>query len=147
MVSNNLALALCEQEDDAKKDRARQYAEDNLRQSQQTNMAPEAASTYGRVLYKLHNLDAAEQALRLAAQSGYLSPDTEFYMAQVLYDRAKASLEGGHKDEAKARLTEARNRLDNALKNTRPFAMKPDAQQMLEKVDKELAKDTPKAGN
>ena len=126
-ASNNLALALCEQNDDAKKDRALQYAEDNVRL---TNRSAQSLSTYGWVLYRLGRKDAAEQALRAAAQAGPLNLDLAYYLAQVLSDR-------DHKDEAKSLL-------DAALKNHGPFSMRPEAQQLLDKLNKEPKAKEPK---
>ncbi len=60
-ASNNLALALIEQKDEAKRDRALQYAEANV---QQYPKWAEGYSTYGWVLYKLGRLDEAEKALQ-----------------------------------------------------------------------------------
>ena len=83
-ASNNLALVLCEQSDDAKKDRALQYADENVRLS---NRSPQSLSTYGWVLYRLGRRDAAEQVLTSVAQAGPMSPDLAYYLAQVYYDR------------------------------------------------------------
>ena len=48
-ATNNLALVLIEQKDEAKKRRALEYAQNNV---QQNPKSAEAASTYGWVLYK-----------------------------------------------------------------------------------------------
>ena len=99
-ASNNLALVLCEQNDDAKKDRALQYAEDNVRLS---NRSPQSLSTYGWVLYRLGRRDAAEQVLTSVAQAGPMSPDLAYYLAQVYSERD--------------RKTDAKNLLEAALKS------------------------------
>ncbi len=118
-ASNNLALALCEQDDEAKKNRALEYAQVNARQYPKQ---AEAASTYGWILYKLGRIDDAERALRAAAARGSLSPDTAYYIARVSADR-------GRKDEAK-RL------LEQALKTKRLFSQRVDAEALLKELNK-----------
>ena len=63
-ASNNLALALIEQNDDAKKKRALDYAVNNV---QQFPRLSEAYSTYGWIQFKLGKIDEAEKALRYGA--------------------------------------------------------------------------------
>jgi Tfp pilus assembly protein PilF len=137
-ATNNLALALCEQKDDAKLRKALEYASTNF-QSNQKN--PEAASTLGWVWYKNKDLDKAQQALQIAIQSGNLSADTAYYVAQVLFDRSQLTNDKTQKDQAKSFL-------EAAVKNTRPFSMRPEAQILLDKLNKDApAKkdgDTPK---
>jgi len=116
-ASNNLALALVEQNDESKKRRALEYAQSNARQYPRV---VEAGSTYGWVLYKLDRLDEAERVLRQTATSGNLSADTAYYIAQVSADR-------GRKEEAK-------QLLESALKSKRPFSKREEAQALLKKV-------------
>jgi tetratricopeptide (TPR) repeat protein len=130
-ASNSLALALCEQKDErsgkpdpAKLNRALEYANANY---QANSRNPETAATLGWVLYRAGNLDRAEQALRQAASSGNLSPDTAYYLAQVSYDRANK----GSQEVAKSIL-------EVALK-TPSFAMRPEAQALLDKIKAELS--------
>jgi len=125
-ASNNLALALCEQviessgkPDPVKVNRALEYANGNYQASPRN---PETASTLGWVLYKAGYRDRAEGALRLAASSGNLSPDTAYYLAQVSYD-------GGNKELA-------RNLLEAAVK-TVSFSMRPEAQRLADKIKAE----------
>ena len=90
-ASNNLALALVEQGDDAKKQRALEYAQINARLYQKQ---AEPFSTLGWIFYQMGKVDEAERALRAAAgNSRRLSPDTAYYIARVSADR-------GRKDEA-----------------------------------------------
>jgi Tfp pilus assembly protein PilF len=117
-ASNNLALALIEQKEPEKKDRALQYAEANVRQYPK---AAEVYSTYGWILYKLNRLDDAETALRNAISGGTINPETAYYMGRVLADR------GG-------RDADARQWLDGALKTAAPFRQREDAQELLEKL-------------
>jgi tetratricopeptide (TPR) repeat protein len=118
-ASNNLALALCELKDEAKLRRALEYATTNARQYPKET---EAASTYGWVLYKAGQIDAAEQALRQAASSGNISSDTAYYLAQVSVDRK--------------RIDDAKQLLKAALNNQRPFSKRQEAQALLDKIGK-----------
>jgi tetratricopeptide (TPR) repeat protein len=88
-ISNNLALALAEQDGKGKKERALEIAETNIKKYPRS---PNAASTYGWVLYRLGRVDDAEKALRNAV-NGSISVDTAYYVARVMVDQ-------GHKDEA-----------------------------------------------
>ncbi len=118
-ASNNLALALAEQDDEAKKRRALEYAQVNYRLNPNPRPA-EAASTLGWVLYRLGRLDEAEAALAQAARAGNLSADTAYYIARVQVDR-------GQKDQA-------RQLLEQALKTTRPFLLRKEAETLLESL-------------
>ena len=90
-ASNNLALALAEQDDESKKQRALGLADDNV---QKYPRHGEARSTYGWVLYKLGRLDEAEKALQAVVTGGSYTADTAYYYACVLAGR-------GHEAEAK----------------------------------------------
>jgi len=113
-ATNNLALALCEQDDDTKKRKAVEYATNNARMYPK---ASEAASTYGWVLYKAGRVQEADNVLRQLARSGRISQDTAYFIARV-------AAEMGRKDEAKALL-------QNALKSTRPFSKQREAKALL----------------
>jgi len=121
-ASNNLALALIEQNNEEKKQRALDYAENNARQYGKSNQASEAFATYGWVLYKLDRLDDAEKALRAATHSGTYSADTAYYMSRLLAKR-------GHDKEAI-------QLLENAIKTTAPFQNRDDAKKMAEELKK-----------
>jgi tetratricopeptide (TPR) repeat protein len=122
-ATNNLALALAEQNSDEKKLRALDYAESNAKQYQKTNQASEAFSTYGWVLYKLEKYDDAEKALRAAVSGGSFTPDTAYYLARVMEKR------GGHTKDVI-------NLLENALKIPGPFAYRDDAKALLNEMKK-----------
>jgi Tfp pilus assembly protein PilF len=137
-ASNNLALALCEMKtadgkpDQPKLNRALEYANANYTAKPRD---PETASTLGWVLYKAGYKERAEGALRLAASSGNLAPDTAYYLAQVAYD-------GGSKENKEL----AKNLLEAALKTT-SFSMRPESEALLAKIKaeppaKEKAKDS-----
>lgn len=116
-ASNNLALALIEQDDDQKRRRALEYATANARQNPR---ATEALSTYGWVQYKLGNVDEADRVLQGAAGTGTLSPDTAYYLAVV-------SAEKGRKEQAV-------QLLNAALNTTQPFSQRQEAQVLLDQL-------------
>jgi cellulose synthase operon protein C len=118
-TSNNLALALIEQNDEAKGKRAVEYAAANAKKYPQS---ASAASTYGWALYKTGKLDEAEKALRTAAALGPRSVDTAYYTARVWVDR-------GRKDEA-------RQMLETALKQTGLSMCRQEAVELLEQLKK-----------
>ncbi len=118
--SNNLALALAEQSDETKKQRAAQYAENNARQYPKQ---AEALSTYGWVLYKIGRVEDADNTLRQALlASPQQDPDTVYYASKVASERG--------------RVEEATKWLEAALKSTTPFTKRADAQALLEQLKK-----------
>ncbi|MFZ5833085.1 MAG: tetratricopeptide repeat protein [Planctomycetota bacterium] len=119
-AANNLAIALAEQNDPAKLRRALETARKNAAAFDNTASAPEAASTLGWVLYKSGRLDEAEQALRVAAASGNIQPDTAYYIARVSADR-------GRKEDA-IRLLSA------SLESKTPFSMRQEAEALLKEL-------------
>ena len=122
-ATNNLALALAEQNSEEKKLRALEYAEDNVKKYQKTNQASDVWSTYGWVLYKLEKYDDAEKALRNAISGGRFGPDTAYYLARVLNNR------GGHNKDAITLL-------QKALAVPGPFAYREDAKALLTELQK-----------
>ncbi len=130
-AKNNLALALAEQDDDAKRQRARAYADEN---SKLYPKSAEAASTYGRVLYRLGDLRNADIMLRQAASLGRVSEDTAYYMAQLYADTAKRLQEAGNAEQA-TRLTEqAKQLLEGTLSSPRPFSMRTEAERLKQEL-------------
>ncbi len=116
-ASNNLALALIEQDDEQKRRRALEYATANARQNPR---ATEALSTYGWVQYKLGNIDEADRVLQAAAGTGSLSPDTAYYLAVV-------AAQQGRKEQAI-------QLLNAALNTTQPFSQRQEAQVLLDQL-------------
>ncbi len=108
------------------KAKARDYAEDIVRKFPKS---AEAASTYGWGLYRLGRLPEADLAMRHAAElsRGALTPDTAYYMAQIAYDLGK-------KDDAK-------QLLKLILSGDRPFSMRPEAEKLKSKIDREESND------
>jgi tetratricopeptide (TPR) repeat protein len=124
-ASNNLALALIEQDDDSKRRRALEYAEENVQKlpkSASVASSASAASTYGWVLYKLGRLDDAEKALRTAASLERMSVDTAYYTARVAIDRGRKA--------------EAKEVLEGALKNTGLSMFRQEAEELLKQLKK-----------
>jgi tetratricopeptide (TPR) repeat protein len=121
---NNLALALCEQDDTAKKNRAVEYARQNAQAAQQNaQLATHALSTYGWVLFRAGNTRDADNVLKqlIQGRGGQgISPDTWYYYARVAFEL-------GRKDEAK-------RVLENILKIKRPFSRRADAEALLQQI-------------
>jgi tetratricopeptide (TPR) repeat protein len=115
-ATNNLALALVEQKDDSKKQRALKMAETNLKRY---SKSADALSTYGWVLYKMGKPDA-DQYLREAFRLSGGAPDTAYYLAQIFRDHNQ--------------LPQAKELLEAALKAPGPFAMRQQAQALLEQL-------------
>ena len=122
---NNLALSLCEQPDEAKKTKALAYAKENV---QMNSKRSEAFSTLAWVLYRLGKVQDADRAIQqaISLSGGNLSNDSYFYLAQIGYDSDR-------KDQAKAILKAV-------LESTRPFSMKPEAQELAKKIKEEEKK-------
>lgn len=117
VASNNLALALIEQEDASKKQRALEYAEANIQKHPQL---VDAVSTYGLVLYKLGRLDDAERVLSEIASNEDLDLDTAYIIACVFVDRERKK--------------EARKLLENMLKRTTPCMYREEAEELLNRL-------------
>ena len=74
----------------------------------------------------MNKLSEADYYLKQAVSGGSSSPDTAYYLAQVSYD-------SGRKDDAK-------QLLDMVMRTERPFYMRQEARDLLEKLNKEPAK-------
>lgn len=118
MAMNNLALALCEQDDDAKKKVALEYARIN------GTLNPndiEAYSTLGRVLFRQGNLTEADNVFRKVLTAGRpLSPDTVYYIASLYAQTDR-------KEDAKKWLGEA-------VKKEGLFSQRKNAEQLLKEL-------------
>ncbi len=120
VARNNMALALCEQDDAVKKQRALDYALGNYNANKNN---PDALSTLGWVYFRLGKFDQARLAIEGAvkATNGNISnADTATYLAYILYHI-------GQKYQAK-------EILESVLKSKKSFSMRPEAQQLYEKV-------------
>jgi len=116
-AKNNLALALAEQDDPTKKQRAVAFAQENARLFSQR---PEAVSTYGWALYQAGRVEEADRVMQQLLRSGNFNADTAYYMAQIAADQ-------GREDQAK-------QLLQAALSKARVFSRKPDAEALLKKL-------------
>jgi tetratricopeptide (TPR) repeat protein len=116
---NNLALALIGQKGEAKHNRALELAETNVRQFPQS---PEAASTYGYVLYRLGRLKDAEKALKPAASLVNSDADTAYIIACVAADSGRKA--------------EAVPLLELALKSTKPAMYRQETKALLGRLKK-----------
>jgi len=113
-AKNNLALALAEQDDDAKKRSALAYAKENAQLFPQRT---EAVSTYGWVLYQAGQVAEADRIMQQLLRSGNFTADTAYYIARIAVDQ-------GRKDQAK-------QLLEAALGKAKLFSRKPDAEALL----------------
>ena len=116
---NNLALALVEQDDPAKKQRALDCSEANLGDNEDN---PTALSTLGWVHFRRNDFDKAWLFLDRAmkATGGIMDPDTATYAAHILHHRQRD--------------WEAMGILWDILEDDAPFSMRPEAQGLYEKV-------------
>jgi Tfp pilus assembly protein PilF len=96
-VINQLALLLIEQPEQAKRERALQFAGISSTLSSQN---ADAQMTLAWVFYQLERVGDAEVSLRNALQLGNLSPDSRFLIAKILVDQRK-------EDQAKQVLQDA----------------------------------------
>ncbi|MEX2309538.1 MAG: tetratricopeptide repeat protein [Pirellulales bacterium] len=119
---NQLALLLIEQGDQAKRQRALEFAGISSRLN---NESADAQVTLAWVLYQLGRAAEAEQALRNGLQLGSLSPDSSFLVAKVLVDQNRADA--------------AKQILKGALDTETPgiFVNRQEAQALLETLEKE----------
>lgn len=132
-ATNNLALALIEQDSVTKQRKAVDLAEDNVREyGRRSGAADEAYSTYGWVLYKIGELDKAIQALNRSLQlNNNPSPDTLYYLSQAAYDKAEVETDS---DRQKTLYEQSKKLVDKALEVTRPFSMKKETEALLKKL-------------
>jgi tetratricopeptide (TPR) repeat protein len=119
---NGLALALCEQNDTKKLQRAFEYAGDNVNKNQQNT---EYLGTLGWVFFKAKRFEDAKQALQRSIVSGQTSPTNAYYLANL--ERQTGSEKS--KEEAKRLINEA-------LKSPTPFAKRREAVKLLEELKK-----------
>jgi tetratricopeptide (TPR) repeat protein len=116
-ATNNLALALVEQDDEGKNRKALEYATANVRARPRNT---EAASTYGWVLYKMGQLKEANTILQKVMSVGNPSPDSMYFFARVLLDQDR-------KEDAK-------KLLDFAVKSKQPFSKRRQAKKLVKEL-------------
>jgi tetratricopeptide (TPR) repeat protein len=120
-VTNQLALLLVDQPDDAKRQRAVEFAKINATLRPES---PEANTTLAWVLYQTGNNRDAGTALQKALQSGNLGPDSSYLVAKMLSDQNQA-------DAAKQFLTRA---LDPTMSGGGLFIMHDEAEALKTKI-------------
>jgi predicted Zn-dependent protease len=116
-VRDQLALVLAEQDDEAKRRRALELAERNVREQPND---PRAMATLGTVYYRLHRLDEAEKVLQAVVEAGRGSSDAAYTLARVRADR-------GHPEGAP-------ELLKTALAAPGLFVCRTEAQQWLDRL-------------
>jgi cytochrome c-type biogenesis protein CcmH/NrfG len=119
-VTNQLALLLIDQPDQAKRDRAVQFAEISARLN---NQSADALMTLAWVYYQLGRVGEANAALQNAQQMGNISPDSSYLFAKMLVDQKRA-------DPAKLLLRDA---LDEKYQGI--FINRQEAQALLETLN------------
>jgi tetratricopeptide (TPR) repeat protein len=120
IARNNLALALVEQDDQAKKQRALEYAEANVRDHKHD---ADAFSTLAWVRFRRNEFDDAQAAIEQSLKAnggGVNNADTATYQAHILHQQGKKQ--------------EASNILNRILISDRPFSMRPEAKKLYEKL-------------
>ena len=123
MAANQLALVLADQTDEAKRRRALELAESNVKQF---NNNTEVAATLGWIYLQNNRLEDATRVLKAVIGSGRVSPDTAYFMA-VLSERS-----GNAEDAVKA--------LRPAVEAKGPFAYRKEAESLLAKLEGQGAK-------
>lgn len=113
-ASDQLALVLIGQSDDAKRRRALELAETNARQYPND---PAAISTLGWVYYKHNRVADAARVFQQLSRVMRVSGDSAFYMANI--------------SKQLKRNDEARQLLEIALSSSAPFVHRADAEKML----------------
>lgn len=103
-ASDQLALVLIEDVDEAKRVRAWQLADANLKQSPNR---PQALATAGWIQLRLGDLANAERLLQQSLQSGPPLPSTRYYISRLLATRGRQA--------------EAENLLKQALDDSTPW--------------------------
>jgi Tfp pilus assembly protein PilF len=119
-VINQLALLLIDQPDQAKRERAMQFAQIS---AQLNNQSADALMTLAWVYYQLGRVGEANAALQSAQQLGNISPDGSYLFAKMLVDQKRP-------DPAKLLLQDA---LDE--KNQGIFVNRQEAQALLETLN------------
>jgi len=117
------------QNSQAKKDQARQYAEDNVRRTTQGNQfSPEVFATYAWVLYKTGDKDKAGPILdKVIASTRQITPDMAYYVGKMLQDAGK--------------IDDAIKFLEPAVNSTAPFAQREASKQLLADLKAQKEKD------
>ncbi len=128
-AANQLAIALADSNDAAKKQRALELAQLNLRVSTQGNQVnPSALTTLAWVYYRMGKGADAEKLITRILAGGVLNADIAYYAAKILDERGRAD--------------DAATLLEAALKNPAPFIQRQNASELLKQISAKKAADT-----
>ncbi|MDO4630265.1 MAG: tetratricopeptide repeat protein [Planctomycetia bacterium] len=132
-ATNNLALALCEQADEAKQKKAVEYAQVNVDRFGQQQ--PEVFSTAAWVMHKMGKYQECAQLLQRYIQltSGNMSSDVAYYLAANMEKLADNVSDAEQKANI---LKQAKEIITKTLENEAPFVMRPEAEALKARLDK-----------
>ena len=132
-ATNTLALALCEQNDAAKLNKAVEYAQVNV--DRFGKQQPEVFSTAAWVMHKKGQYQECAQLLQRYIQmtNGQMSPDTAYYLAANMEKQLDSITDAEQKANAKKQALEI---ITKTLANPTPFVMRPEAEALKEKLSK-----------
>lgn len=132
-ATNNLALALCEQNDPAKLNKAVEYAQVNV--DRFGKQQPEVFSTAAWVMHKKGQYQECAQLLQRYIQmtNGQMSSDTAYYLAANMEKQLDSIQDAEQKANAKKQALEI---ITKTLENSAPFVMRPEAEALKEKLSK-----------
>ena len=129
-AANQLAIALADQNDAGKRQRALELAQMNLRVSSQGNQInPAALSTLAWVYYRMGKASEAEQLVGKILQGGVLNADIAYYAARILQDRG--------------RVDDAANLLEASLRSSAPFIQRQNSVDLLKQLSAKKAETKP----
>ena len=132
-ATNNLALALCEQNDPTKLNKAVEYAQVNV--DRFGKQQPEVFSTAAWVMHKKGQYQECAQLLQRYVQmtNGQMSPDTAYYLAANMEKQLDSIQDAEQKANAKK---QALDIITKTLANPNPFVMRPEAEALKDKLSK-----------
>ena len=132
-ATNNLALALCEQNDTTKLNKAVEYAQVNV--DRFGKQQPEVFSTAAWVMHKKGQYQDCAQLLQryLQMTNGQMSPDTAFYLAANMEKQLDSITDAEQKANAKKQALEI---ITKTLASPNPFVMRPEAEALKERLSK-----------
>lgn len=123
--NNNLALTLIAQTDDAKRQRAAEFARVNHLTYNDANQqtSRDAAITLAWCLFALGHEGEAQNLIGQVFSAGEFSYESAYYAARILHDRGQVA--------------SARQLLSGALESGQPFPMRKEAQALIDQIPEE----------
>lgn len=120
-AANQLAIALADQNDPTKRQRALELAQLDLRVSSQGNqLNSEALTTLAWVYYRMDKGAEAEELVTKVLQRQVLNADIAYYAAKILQDRG--------------RIDDATTLLEASLRNPAPFIQRQNSADLLKQI-------------